>query len=398
MGSTVFVGRIEELHRLTRALRRTREGEPMLVVVEGVSGSGKSALLRNFAQRLDRGRPRVCCIGVAAADGGAGYAPVAIGARELHSRQSHGIRGWFTGSVGSARHVLPEWLAAIPVVGAALAAIVATVRALRRRSDRFVDPAPRRPDDVTRLLSAAASQPVVLLLDDLDRADASELGRLEKLIRGRGPAHRLLVVAAYRTCRPGEPPRPIDGFVDSLPAASLIRCPLREFTRTELTRLLDRRFPHIVPPPSFMPWLEQTIGGLPGSVVEALDLLVHRSVIRFEKRRWRLELPPEEAAELAERSARSAHAVDITSVAPQLAALLRVAGRLPEPFSGVALATALERDELYIEDQLASAARQGLVDVVGEAIDDEGEVATLFRFRSGAVRISFSRAAASPSP
>jgi len=44
VGSTVFVGRIEELHGLTRALRRHREGEPMLVVVERDSGIGAPSL------------------------------------------------------------------------------------------------------------------------------------------------------------------------------------------------------------------------------------------------------------------------------------------------------------------------------------------------------------------
>src|SRR5262249_45204417 len=47
-----LVGRREHLAQLRDASNRTREGRAVVVAVEGVSGSGKSALLRSFLDEL----------------------------------------------------------------------------------------------------------------------------------------------------------------------------------------------------------------------------------------------------------------------------------------------------------------------------------------------------------
>jgi hypothetical protein len=52
-GGPAFVGRGAELAQLEAAFEQVRRGQPTLVLVEGPSGVGKSALVRQFARRLE---------------------------------------------------------------------------------------------------------------------------------------------------------------------------------------------------------------------------------------------------------------------------------------------------------------------------------------------------------
>ena len=49
----LFVGRAGELSRAGEIVTRVRQGEPWLVVIEGESGIGKSALARRVAARAE---------------------------------------------------------------------------------------------------------------------------------------------------------------------------------------------------------------------------------------------------------------------------------------------------------------------------------------------------------
>src|SRR5262249_38517530 len=53
----VFVGRARELDAIRRAFRATREGHPSLLLVSGVSGVGKTALVRRALREIEDGSP-----------------------------------------------------------------------------------------------------------------------------------------------------------------------------------------------------------------------------------------------------------------------------------------------------------------------------------------------------
>src|SRR5262245_57761769 len=81
---TPFVGRIDELARLDRALESAEGGTPVVVVVSGEAGVGKTRLLEEFAARAARHGARVLAGGCVEVSGaGLPYGPILEAVREL---------------------------------------------------------------------------------------------------------------------------------------------------------------------------------------------------------------------------------------------------------------------------------------------------------------------------
>jgi predicted ATPase len=376
---TTFAGRVEELQRLFQCLARAGRAEPQMVLVEGAPGSGRSKLLREFARRLAP-RPEVVVVEVRAPEGGA-YDPVKLAARMASKNEMYEKVGGRRRARESARELLPDWLGAIPVVGDLIAAIVATVQMLReRRRKKNVSPI-SGDDDTDALIEAGTRRTLVLLLDDLEKADRAAVARVEAVVRTAEGRARILVAGTTCAAAPGTRPPPVQAMTAALPPAMVSRIALGELTVAELSAWLRKRFPHIEIPDSFLEWLHGGTGGHPAAVEAMLERLITRSVIRFVNRRWEIgETPADE-----EISAAAVPAIDLSGVKPATVELLETASILGVEFDSVTLSRLAERDELYVEDQLAFAIRHGLVESHGEVrVDDD--IATLYRFRSAHLR------------
>jgi predicted ATPase len=387
ISGAAFSGRVEELQWLFQALGRAVNGEPQVVWVEGGPGVGKSALLRAFGVRAAQRQNRSYVFHVRPPAEG-GYRPVTLAAVEATNKQLYDRIGGRRKAFESARELLPDWLGALPVAGDLIAAIVATGQVLRRRSrERGGTPGITMTEDVEALLDVAARRPLVLLFDDLDQVDAAGVTELERLIRSAAGGMKLLVVAAVQSAPAGSPTPPIFQLVNTLATRSGQRRRLQELAPRELEAWINNRFPHVTIPASFLTWLYDQTGGHPAAVQTTFDRLVERSAIRFVDRGWEIT---DHAVEI--QTPIAAHLpIELSRISPQVADVLQAASAIGDEFDGSTVALMMERDELYVEDQLAHAVHQKLVQVIGETTSHDGDIATEYRFTSSHLRASLAR-------
>ncbi|MGD2147975.1 MAG: AAA family ATPase [Anaerolineae bacterium] len=228
MTEQAFVGRERELARLNEWLAGALAGQGQICFVTGEAGSGKTALIAEFARRAESAHPELLiAAGNCNAQTGIGdpYLPF----REVLAQLTGDVEaklaeGAITEGVARRlRHFLrisgqtlvelgPD-LIGIFIPGIGLAAQAATFAAGKVGwLDELEDLEGRRPEpgagpgldqgrifeQFTRVLGALAAQrPLVLVIDDLQWADASSVSLLFHLGRRLGES-RILIVGAYR--------------------------------------------------------------------------------------------------------------------------------------------------------------------------------------------------------
>ncbi|MFF3936862.1 helix-turn-helix transcriptional regulator [Streptomyces phaeofaciens] len=218
-----FVGRDEELARLSGVLERAREGEARAVLVAGDAGVGKTRVLDEAAARATRAGTTVLtghCVDLG--DIGLPYLP-------------------FTEILGvlAADERFAPVLAAHPVVDRLLGAGPDAERDAGGRLPLF--------EGMAGLLAdLSRATPLLLVLEDLHWADQSSRDLLRFLLSrgllqrpaGGAPAHRLAILASYRAddLHRRHPLRPLLAELVRLPAVD--RLDLRPLEDAEVTRLV----------------------------------------------------------------------------------------------------------------------------------------------------------------
>ena len=185
-----FIGREPELGLLQEALEQATAGSPKVILVSGEAGVGKSSLLEAF------------CHGVASSWVLLGNC-VELGAGELP----------YAPFIAAFRH-LPEvtaWPSALKRLGPSLAAVLRLVPGLNDPLREYPghDAADLDRSQFFELVLGALSrlgqtEPVVLVLEDLQWADESTLDLLTFLVRNLR-RERLLLIASVRTDGPRRP-------------------------------------------------------------------------------------------------------------------------------------------------------------------------------------------------
>lgn len=271
LSSTAYVGQERARARLRRMLQLAVRGRGQSVVITGEPGVGRSRLMRELALEAQ-----------------------VASATVLHVQASGGERAF-----GVASALSSQLLAALPSAARLSAQphrrlLSSLVPALRDRTlQRDSDPVaavgelrPRLQLALSDWLAAVAQRDLlVVLVDDLQRADEGSLAFLLALAQMRRHARLLLV-----TTLPGAPERA------SAPVRALAnvshRVSLGPLDAGELRALLRSVFGEAEYLDRLVNWLAPTTRGNPGHTLELCAQLVARDVIGYAEGTWLLPQEP----------------------------------------------------------------------------------------------------------
>jgi len=204
-----FVGRSSELAALDQAAARTARGEAALVLVEGASGLGKSALARRFAELVRERAPSAVALF------GRCYEQEAVPHKAFDGVVDALSRHLRSLSSADAAALLPEDAELLVRLFPVLARVPA-LAALPPAADASAAPSlvRRRAYEAFRALLRHLGRrgPLLLCIDDLQWTDADSLELLRALLRAPN-APPVLVVATRRPPREGEPAPALEGAV-----------------------------------------------------------------------------------------------------------------------------------------------------------------------------------------
>ncbi len=188
--SEVFLGREQELRELSESFTRSRRQGVRLALVEGESGIGKTALLRQAAAQLRRSMPDLLVLE------GRCHAAEQLHYKAFDSAVDELSRYLKDGGAVTLMDHFPSDAHLLPTLFPALGRVPAIAHAPSERKEgrtrgvlfrAFADLLARVADRV----------PVLLVLDDLQWADEASLALLEALL-DEAPGPRLLIAATAR--------------------------------------------------------------------------------------------------------------------------------------------------------------------------------------------------------
>ena len=193
----LFLGRDDEFSKLQVAYEATRAGRPVVVMVEGVSGIGKSALVQRFLSRATREGAVVL--------GGKCSERESIPYKALDSAidtLTAVLRAMETAA--EVKAVLPRNVGAITRLFPVLLSVPAIALApIHRQVDMMPHEARRRGIEALRELLGriADARPLILYIDDLQWSDLDSLVVLETLLRDID-APPIMLVCSFREGAP----------------------------------------------------------------------------------------------------------------------------------------------------------------------------------------------------
>ncbi len=413
-----FVAREDELHRLTGALERTLAGRGCIAFVAGEPGSGKTALLAEFARMALDADPRLVVVwgqGNAFTGRGDPFEPFRHVARMLSgeaeappaaraSRADGAMRLWRT---------LPATLDALLEHGPDLIDRFVSGRSLLdfarrhvgvsadrlRRLEAWLErprPATGPPGpgqqaalvehfgDVVRAL--ADQRPVVMILDDLQWIDAGSSDLLFHLARGVA-GHRVLLAGAYRpeeaAARRGDETRSLaDAFDELLAAEGSVRLDLTHAPGAPFVDALLDAEPNALGP-TFREHLVDRTSGNALFTLELLDAMKQRGDVRPDGHGRLVEGPglswdevPSRVEAVIERR--------IGRLSPACLELLTAAAVEGEAFTAEVAAAATGQPLSQACDRLSEEAGRRHTLVVAHTVRSVGDSSlALYRFRHG---------------
>ena len=232
--SAHFIGRERELSVLRDGFERSRTGAH-LVAVHGESGVGKSALVRRFTEQLVARESGVVVLA------GTCYERESVPYKAVDGLIDELSRYMRRLHKAEAAALLPRRAGLLAEVFPVLARVEAVAEAPRAQSESL-DP----PEMRSRLFGALREllfrltdrHPLVLVIDDLQWADADSLALLQEIVRP-DEAPRLLLLATIRTSEADPVPAVNESILETAQLLPLARMPPAE--ARELAQALVRR-------------------------------------------------------------------------------------------------------------------------------------------------------------
>jgi serine/threonine protein kinase len=190
-----FIGRIAQLEQLEAAFTATERGTPVTVMLRGLSGMGKSALVRHFLHEVQRRDPFVVVFT------GRCYEQESVPYKAVDSLIDDLARYLKRASPLEAKALMPTDVAALARLFPVLQELEQLTKGRRRPIEiRDSQELRRRAFAALRELLArmADDRRVILFLDDVQWGDRDSAALLAELLRPPD-APPLLVIAAHRT-------------------------------------------------------------------------------------------------------------------------------------------------------------------------------------------------------
>jgi predicted ATPase/DNA-binding winged helix-turn-helix (wHTH) protein len=325
---SALVGRREELSSLGGEFKRVLAGERRVVFLSGESGIGKTALTdvfsRNAAESLSIARGQ-CVPGFEKED----FYPV----MEALAQLCASANGEAACKVFS--RLAPEWL--VPL----------------GRLDAPVSE--RMPGNLCAALEEiAASQPLLLILEDLQWADAATLHLISALARRRAPA-RLLILGTHRA-------RSVSTELKQLRQDLLLRraCVdliLAPLGKSAVTELLGRELKQEAPPAGLGAFVYEHSEGNPLFAITLLNHLIAQGQLKRRGDEWQITVNfDEQGAGLPDELAQMVE-LEIERLGPEDQRLLEAGSVMNVAFPAWAVAAAIEQPAGEVEEACDRLAR-----------------------------------------
>jgi predicted ATPase/DNA-binding winged helix-turn-helix (wHTH) protein len=367
-----LVAREAELATLHQWFAKALRGERHLGFITGEAGIGKTTLVDTFVAQLAGQAPLWLGHGQCIEQYGAGEAYLPL----LEALGQMGRAPDGSSLVALLRHQAPSWLLQLPALLAP-----AEYEALQRYAGGTTQ------ERMLRELAEAvevltASQPCVLVLEDIHWSDTATIEWLAYVARRRAPA-RLLVLGTYR---------PVEAIVRSHPVRFMVQelmvhgsgdelC-LGEWSEAGVASYLAQRGAGAGVPAELARVLTQRTDGHPLFLVAVVDELIRQRLLRCEPTGWVLVEGldavtvgvPQNIRHLVEHQLAQLHPAD-----QELLAAASVAG---VEFAVAAVAASVQHPEEDVEAQCDALARQRqLVQSRGTATWPDGTITARYGFR-----------------
>jgi hypothetical protein len=323
--SASMVGRQREMARLKRTIARAGQGRGQAVLIEALSGAGKSRLLREVGLEAQLAGAVVLNAGSEQAGRGP-YGLLRELARQLIAAAPDDAVETARPRAGLIARIVPELRDGLERAAQAGPECTRTEReggSSARRSRRArqngtaADPAEERMRAQRELtawfLAVSVRRTLVLLIDDMQRCDEASAAVLTALAHAAA-AHRLLLVAALRTD---------DTVLAEAAVAALrdgsVRIKLRGLDETNVEALVKTLFGDVPHVRRLARWIHDLAGGVPLLCLELARHLVEARVVRFVDGMW--VVPEQLATEGLPRGLAEAMDARIRGLSPRARAL-----------------------------------------------------------------------------
>ncbi|MCU1281403.1 MAG: Adenylate cyclase, partial [bacterium] len=284
--ATRFVGRKAQLERLTAIVKEASRGEVAFVALTGPSGVGKSRLVEELGRKLADAGTRV----LVAVAGGPGAPPFAAFERLL--RQRFGITETMSPELGRARLAAAVAELVPPPRAMEVTHLIAQLLGVGYPDSTVVEPLAETPAQLEartfialkRLLAAdAARAPLVIAIDDVERASPETVNLIHYLAAGLGSAPVTILCVA----RPSLFETHLTFGEGDVDLSRVELGPLDDAEAAELFAELCR--PAGAPPDELARHAHERMGGVPRALTELVRYLLELGAIVHDGQRWKFD-------------------------------------------------------------------------------------------------------------
>jgi predicted ATPase/DNA-binding winged helix-turn-helix (wHTH) protein len=324
-----LVGRCEELARLGDAMGSVLAGERRVVFLSGESGIGKTtltdAVTHHAAESFSIARGQ-CVPGFEKED----FYPVTEALAQLCASSSG------ESACNALSRLAPEWLVPLGRLDAPLRE--------------------RMPGNLCAALEEiAASRPLLLILEDLQWADAATLHLISALARRRAPA-RLMILGTHRSRSLSTELKQL--CHDLLLQRASVELHLAPLGKTALTKLLERELKQDAPPVRLGAFVYEHSEGNPLFAITLLNHLIAQGQLKRRGDEWQIVANfDEQGAGLPDELAQMVE-LEIERLAPEDQRLLEACSVMNVAIPAWAVAAALEQSAGEVEEACERLARK----------------------------------------